>query len=132
MSNTQHKFHHNKASKKVKDFNATWDLMHVVTINNLLALATELNGRGIHEECNATAAEFNNLIEVLFEKTSFLHKWDNLSSLSEFNDDGMDVDDHMDSDDELNDHDASIVLKPSTRKTREEEDEMMSYHLGRF
>ena len=95
LSNTQHKFHHNKASKKVKDFNATWDLMHVVTNTNLLALATELSGHGIHEEYDATAEEFHTLIENIFTKSSFLHKWDNLTSLGEPNDDNMDEDDNM-------------------------------------
>ena len=106
--------------------------MHVVTNTNLLALATELSGHGIHEEYDATAEEFHTLIENIFTKSSFLHKWDNLTSLGEPNDDNMDEDDNMDSDDEMDDDDTIMVLKPSTCQSRQEEDEMMNFHLGRF
>ena len=104
----------------------------MVTTNNLLALATELSGHGIHEEYDATAEEFHTLIENLFTKSSFLHKWDNLTSLGRPNDDNMDVDDDMNSDDEMDDDETTLVLKPTNRESRKEEDEMMSYHLGRF
>ena len=57
--------------------------MHVCTTTNLLALATEVSGKKIDEEHNSTLAEFNTLIDELYDKTSYLHKWTNLNSLND-------------------------------------------------
>ena len=124
----------------MKDFYATYDLMHVCTTTNLLALATEVSGKKIDEEHNSTLAEFNTLIDELYDKTSYLHKWTNLNSLNDIAEDDMNVDNDDESDDDDIDIQGKFIasIQNSQRNTHDvdenvaEEDEMMNFHLGNY
>ena len=124
--------------------------MHVCTIINMLALASEISGRHIDEEHNSTMTEFNNLIDLIYEKASYLHKWANLTSVSDIAENNMDVDDEANSGDEIDgddeiDSDDDINLRGKFIASVQnsisrahnvddddiaQEDEMMNYHLG--
>ena len=65
-----------QASKNIANFYACWDLMEITTLSNLVALTVEISGLDYHgATANFSEAEFNTLVEEIFNKISNLGKW---------------------------------------------------------
>ena len=61
-----------QASKDVSDFYASWDLMEVTTIAQVVALAGE-SLEGV--DAGLTATAFENIVQQIFNKISLFSKW---------------------------------------------------------
>ena len=74
LQNIKSRFHHNKASKDVSDFYASWDLMEVTTISNVVALAAEIGADQVGS-ANFTPEAFKLIVMKLFDKINLFSKW---------------------------------------------------------
>ena len=63
-----------QASKDVSDFYATWDLMEVTTISNVVALAVEIGADQVGS-ANFTPEAFKLIVMKLFDKINLFSKW---------------------------------------------------------
>ena len=74
LQNIKSRFHHHKASKDVSDFYASWDLMEVTTISNVVALAAEIGADQVGS-ANFTPEAFKLIVMKLFDKINLFSKW---------------------------------------------------------
>ena len=76
LQNVRSSYQHNKASEDVKDFYASWNLMEVTTLINLIALVNKLTGLEIDsEDKDFHEDEFFKVVEDVFKELSCFTKW---------------------------------------------------------
>ena len=114
----------------VENFYATWNLVEVCTLTNLMALASELGNICFDDQTvDFSEDEFFTLVETIYEKVSLLRKWDP-SEQEEHSD--IPTDNLSDSED-----DSATEFGLTSQKDRRApdvdnwtEDGMMNFHLG--
>ena len=79
-----------KASKNVSNFYATWDLMEICTLINLVALSCEVSGHSLDEDdAKLTKDDFTNLVDKIYETIDLLKKWSQKESAENPKDDDI-------------------------------------------
>ena len=65
-----------KASKDISNFYASWDLMEVTTLSNLVALAMHISGLDFNDDAvNYTEADLYTLVDAIYNKIDMHQKW---------------------------------------------------------
>ena len=76
LQNVKASYHHNKASKDVQNFHASWDLMEVTTQINLLALVNKITGIEMDsDDKQFQEKEFFTVVEEIFKELFCFSKW---------------------------------------------------------
>ena len=119
----------------MKNFYATWDLMEICTLINLVAMASEESKHKIEEvDANLSKEAFLSLVDVIYQKLDTLKKWlpddpEDSEELKEDDDssDGGEVeeDDSEDEEPSFNDREEADLDISIT------EDEILNFHYGK-
>ena len=76
LQNVRSSYHHNKASKDIKNFYASWDLMEVTTLINLVTLVSKITGLDADcEDKNFQETEFNAVVGKVMKDLDCFSKW---------------------------------------------------------
>ena len=76
MSNIQSRFHHHKASKDVANFYASWDLLEICSLSNLVALAQQISGISVQaKDTSLSEMQFRDIVDSIFLQIDMFSKW---------------------------------------------------------
>ena len=65
-----------QASKDVSNFYASWDLLEICTLSNLVALAQKASGLSIRsKESNLSEKRFREIVNSIFKQIDMFSRW---------------------------------------------------------
>ena len=66
-----------QASKNISSYYACHDLMEIVTLSNLVALAVEISGLNFEgDDAHLTETAFTEVVKGIFDRINLLGKWE--------------------------------------------------------